>query len=54
VITDKNTPIEFADLKTGDRVIVKGELWDRANTKIDAKRIIRLPAKPSPSATTAP
>lgn len=53
VITDKNKSIAFEDLKTGDRVIVKGELWDRANTRIDAKRIIRLPAKPI-TPTTAP
>lgn len=55
LIIDKDKRISFTDLKTGDRIIVKGELWDRALTKIDAKRIIRLPSRitaaPTPSVT---
>lgn len=45
-VTEKDTPITFESLVVGDRVIVKGELWDRANTKINAKKIMKLILKP--------
>lgn len=41
-ILEKDKVKTYADLAVGDRVLVKGELWDRANTKIDAKKILKL------------
>ncbi|MBI4973698.1 hypothetical protein HZC27_03760 [Candidatus Roizmanbacteria bacterium] len=43
-IHEKDKVKTYADLAVGDKVLVKGELWDRANTKIDAKKILRLPS----------
>lgn len=43
-IHEKDKVKTYADLAVGDKVLVKGELWDRANTKIDAKKILKLPA----------
>lgn len=42
VIHEKDKVKTYADLAVGDKVLVKGELWDRANTKIDAKKILKL------------
>lgn len=53
VITEKNKTILFTDLKVGDKVIVKGELWDRASAKIDAKKIMRLSLRATPSSSDA-
>ena len=44
VIYEKDKVKTYADLTVGDKVLVKGELWDRANTKIDAKKILKLPS----------
>jgi len=44
VIQEKDKAKTYADLAVGDKVLVKGELWDRANTKIDAKKILKLPS----------
>ncbi|MEK7079541.1 MAG: hypothetical protein AAB929_05720 [Patescibacteria group bacterium] len=44
VIHEKDKVKTYADLAVGDKVLVKGELWDRANTKIDAKKILKLSA----------
>ncbi|MFH0773644.1 MAG: DUF5666 domain-containing protein [bacterium] len=44
---EKNVLISFSSIKVGDTLIVKGELWDRANNKIDAKTILRLVNKRS-------
>ena len=44
VIQEKDKIKTYADLAVGDKVLVKGELWDRANTKIDAKKILKLPS----------
>lgn len=44
VIHEKDKVKTYADLAVGDKVLVKGELWDRANTKIDAKKILKLPS----------
>lgn len=41
-IHEKDKVKTYADLAVGDKVLVKGELWDRANTKIDAKKILKL------------
>lgn len=41
-INEKDKVITYADLAVGDKVLVKGELWDRANTKNDAKKILKL------------
>lgn len=41
-IHEKDKVKTYADLVVGDKVLVKGELWDRANTKIDAKKILKL------------
>lgn len=43
-IQEKDKVKTYADLAVGDKVLVKGELWDRANTKIEAKKILKLPA----------
>lgn len=51
--SEKDKPITYADLAVGDKVVVKGELWDRANTKINAKKVMRL-VRSSPTPTTAP
>lgn len=45
----KNGTTTFAALQVGDRVLVKGEIWDRATANIDAKKIIKLPLVPTPS-----
>jgi hypothetical protein len=51
---EKNKDISLSSIVVGDRIIVKGELWDRANDKIDAKSIMKLPVKPlSPTPTLA-
>lgn len=39
---ERNVSILFSDIKIGDNLIVKGELWNRDNNKIDAKTIIKL------------
>lgn len=46
---EKNAAITFADIHIGDNLIVKGELWDRVNEKIDAKTVLKLanPVKPT-------
>jgi len=41
-LTEKDKPITYAELSDGNRILVKGELWDRAHAKIDAKRIVKL------------
>ena len=51
VVTKKEETITFESLAVGDRVIVKGELWDRANTKINAKKIMKLVIKTFPTPT---
>jgi len=42
VYTQKNLAILYSQLQVRDKVIVKGELWDRALNKIDAKKVIRI------------
>lgn len=42
---ERNKKIAFADISVGDKVIVKGELWDRVNEKIDAKTIQKISSK---------
>ncbi len=42
VFTQKDTQISFNDLQVGDRVIVKGELWDRAINQINAQKVMKL------------
>jgi hypothetical protein len=44
---EKNTSLLFTDIQVGDNLIVKGELWDRATDKIDAKSILKLANKKS-------
>lgn len=46
-ITEKGRSISADDLETGSRVIIKGQLWDRANSKIDATSVMKLPQKTS-------
>lgn len=53
-VTDKDVKITFESLSVGDRVIVKGELWDRANTKINAEKIMKLSIKPFSTPTVQP
>lgn len=51
---EKNKKISFSDIQIGNKVIVKGELWDRSTSKIDAKSILQFPAKQiSPTPTSA-
>jgi len=49
---ERNKAITFADIQMGDRIVVKGELWDRVNEKIDAKTVLRISIKPK--ATPSP
>ena len=54
---EKNTTITLADITIGNKLVVKGELWNRVNNKIDAKTILKLNIqKPSvtPSVTKTP
>lgn len=53
VITSKDTKIALTDLKTGDRVLVKGELWNRGENKIDAAKIMKLPAVPATGSSSS-
>lgn len=55
--SEKNKTISFADILVGDKILVKGELWDRVNERIDAKSVLKLNfKKPSitPSITKSP
>lgn len=52
---ERNKAITFADIQIGDKIVVKGELWDRVNEKIDAKTIMKLSSqKSTPSVTKVP
>lgn len=51
-VQEKNRTISFSDIHVGDKVVVKGELWDRVSFKIDAKTILKLNIK-KPSLTPA-
>jgi len=52
---ERNKAITFTDIQIGDRIVVKGELWNRVSAKIDAKTILKLNfQKPSPSVTPSP
>lgn len=54
---EKNKTITFTDIQIGDKILVKGELWDRVNDKIDAKAILKLTTKnltPTPTVTQTP
>lgn len=42
IYTQKDQKILYADLQIGDKVIVKGELWDRASDNINAKKVMKL------------
>jgi hypothetical protein len=56
-IKENNKMISLSDIQVGDKVIVRGELWDRANEKIDAKNIMKLNIKklsPTPLAKITP
>jgi len=50
---EKNKAISYASITIGDKILVKGELWDRATAKIDATSILRLVSRqiviPSPT-----
>ncbi len=41
---EKDVAISLSKLIVGDKLIVKGELWDRVSNTIDAKTILRLVA----------
>lgn len=47
---EKNKTITLADIQIGNKIVVKGELWNRVSDKIDAKTIVKLSLK-NPSAT---
>jgi hypothetical protein len=51
---EKNKTITFADIQIGDKILVKGELWDRASDKIDAKAVLRLNTRKPATVTQAP
>jgi hypothetical protein len=54
-LKEKNRTISLADIELGNKIVVKGELWDRASNKIDAKMILKLNfQKPTPSVTKVP
>lgn len=44
---ERNKAISLSDLKVGDRVLVKGSIWDRAAKDIDAAKVIKLPNVPA-------
>lgn len=48
---ERNTIITFADIQIGNKIVVKGELWNRVNEKIDAKTILKIPSRATPSPT---
>lgn len=39
---EKNKEISLEDIQIGNKIVVKGELWNRTNEKIDAKTIVKL------------
>ncbi|MFA5135907.1 MAG: DUF5666 domain-containing protein [Patescibacteria group bacterium] len=53
VIKEKNKTIGYGDLIAGDRLLVKGVLWDREAASINADKIMKLPrvtaVNPTPS-----
>lgn len=51
---EKNTSISFNDIQVDDNLIVKGELWDRVNDKMDAKTILRLTNRLTPATSIKP
>lgn len=54
-LKEKNKTISLANIEVGNKIVVKGELWDRTSNKIDAKMILKLNfQKPAPSVTKAP
>lgn len=48
---ERNKAITFADIQIGNKIVVKGELWNRVNEKIDAKTILKIPSRTTPSPT---
>lgn len=55
VYQEKNAAITLSDLHEGDRVLVKGSIWNRAESDIDAAKVLKLPTVPaSGSSSTAP
>ncbi len=45
VYYEANTKITYANLSIGDKIVVKGALWNRVQSKIDASKILLLKAK---------
>lgn len=43
--TEKNDGITFSDITLGNKVVVKGEVWDRESAKIDALTVMKLTQK---------
>lgn len=53
---EKNKTITLADIQIGNKIVVKGELWNRVSDKLDAKTIVKLSLKntSTPSITKTP
>lgn len=43
--SEKNSTIGFGNIELGNKVVVKGEVWDRESAKIDAQTIMKLAQK---------
>lgn len=44
-LSEKNSAIGFGNIELGNKVVVKGEVWDRESAKIDAQTIMKLAQK---------
>lgn len=51
--TERNAAIGFGDISLGNKVVVKGEVWDRESAKVDAQTVMKLSQK-QPKVTPTP
>lgn len=51
--SERDATIGFGDISLGNKVVVKGEVWDRESAKIDAQTVMKL-AQKQPKATPTP
>lgn len=51
--SEREATIGFGDISLGNKVVVKGEVWDRESAKIDAQTVMKL-AQKQPKATPTP
>lgn len=52
--SERNTTIGFGDITLGNKVVVKGEVWDRESAKIDAQTVMKLTTQKQQKLTPTP